>query len=394
MFTTDTTTNETLRKLLLSGKLESLQPCFLYDGEQFASNLATFYSGFAEYFGDAGVRPSYSTKTNSDINVLKTVCQSSDWMVEIVSPHELSLVRAAGFSYDRVVYNGVIPDVEGKYLVAVHGGIVNVENLTELKALSMYAAHAGIPIEIGLRVNIKADESREKESRFGVMPHTEQFERCLECQNGYLKIVGIHCHVRSGRELRYWKNRARMMGELALELGARYIDFGSNMIGFMDPRLAEQYDCDVPTATDYAKTIHDELKSIYGDNDLPLVILEPGTPVVGNVVTLLGKVENIYERGFDTIATASCSIYDCGFFHGSDKQPPIDVVHMGEGKHYEGVEIFGYACTEDDTVCKSYTGELAVGDYLLVRNVGAYGNSLSSNFIKPALETYDSSRFQ
>jgi len=53
------------------------------------------------------------------------------------------------------------------------------------------------------------------------------------------------------------------------------------------------------------------------------------------------------------------------------------------------VEIFGYACTEDDTVYKSYTGELAVGDYLLFRNLGAYANSLSSDFIKPAMKTYD-----
>lgn len=372
-----------------SDRLDKLQPCFLFDSEQFKMNLAHFYSSFAEYFGDMGVWPSYSTKTNPDINVLKAVCESPDWMIEIVSPRELALARAAGFTHDRVVYNGVIPDVEGKFAVAAVGGNVNVENYSELKALAEYAERCNVPIEVGLRVNIHIDPDRKWESRFGVKPHTEHFERCLELQNDFLKIVGIHSHIHGCRTLDFWERRARILGELGKELDVKYIDFGSNMFGFMDDRLADQFPCDIPTASQYAETIYNELKKIYGYEELPDIIIEPGTPVVANTVSVLGKVETISERGFDTIATASCSVYDFGFFHGSPKHPPMDVVHMSKGKEYKDLEIFGYACTEDDTVFKSYTGELAVGDYLLFRNLGAYANSLSSNFIKTAMRTYD-----
>lgn len=385
----DTTLNGTLRKSMSRDELDRIQPCFLFDSEQFKSNLTHFYSSFATYFTDKGIRPSYSTKTNPDLNVLKAVCESPDWMIEIVSSHELKLARVAGFTYDRIVYNGVVPDLEGKFLVASNGGIVNVENYSELKALADYAKERKTYIEVGLRVNINVDAKRKWMSRFGAVPFTEHFERCISIQNEYLKIVGIHSHIHGCRTLDFWKTRATLLGLLGKHLHVKYIDFGSNMFGFMDPRLAGQFDCEIPSASEYAETIYEELMLFFEDDEMPTIIIEPGTPVVANTVSVLGKVETISERGFDTIATASCSVYDFGFFHGSPKHPPMDVVHMSNGDYYKDVEIFGYACTEDDTVYKSYTGELAEGDFLLFRNLGAYANSLCSNFIKPAMKMYD-----
>lgn len=384
----DTTLNGTLQGSVSRDKLDIMQPCFLFDHDKFMSNLRHFNMSFSSYFGDMFI-PSYSTKTNSSPHVLSAVRESRDWKLEIVSPHELMLARQLKFPLRRIVYNGVIPDLEGKFAVAESGGIVNVENYSELKALADLAMEAETPIEVGLRVNIHIDDNRPWESRFGVKPYTEQFDQCLNLQSDYLKIVGIHSHIHGCRTLDFWRERATQLGIIAKDFWMSYIDFGSNMFGFMDERLAAQFPNAIPTADDYARTIHDGLVAVYGSNHIPTVIIEPGTPVVADTICVLGKVETINERGFDTIATASCSVYDFGFFHGSDKHPPMDVVHMSEGKHYEDLEIFGYACTEDDTVCKSYTGELAVGDYLLFRNLGAYANSLCSDFIKPSLKTYD-----
>lgn len=384
-----TTTNETLRKLLLSGRFDQVQPCYLFDSEKFTDNLARFYSSFNAYFGDKFI-PSYSTKTNPDFAVLTTLAKSKDWMIEIVSDHERHLAAACGFRYDRVVYNGVVPDPLGKIAVATEGGIVNVESYTELVELAAYAQEWMRPIEVGLRVNIDIDPRRNWKSRFGIIPDSEMMEKCLKLQGPYLKIVGIHCHIHGCRSLEFWHIRAAKLGTLAKKLNLKYIDFGSNMFGYMDDRLAEQFNMEnIPTPDDYARVIHFELSRIFTDGDMPTVIVEPGTPVVADTVSLLGRIEAISERGFDTIATASCSIYDCGFFHGSDKHPPVDIINAHPGKHYKDVEIFGYACTEDDTVCQSYTGELAEGDYILIRNVGAYGKSLSSDFIKQSPKMYD-----
>lgn len=368
--------------------IDKIQPCFLFDSDMFKQNVVNYRNGFASVFGDKFIL-SYSTKTNPHPLVLKALAQVPWVMIEIVSPHELDLAVEAGFSFDRIVYNGVIPDIKGKVLVASHGGIVNVENYRELKEIADYAEKYKLHLNVGMRVNIRIDENRKWESRFGIKPYTDQFYDCLKCQNKYLKIVGIHSHIHGCRTLDHWKERAKQLGELCKRCGFEYIDFGSNLFGYMDERLASQFDCKVPTAREYAEAIYDELTWYYSRSEMPTIIIEPGTPVVANTVSVLGKVENINDRGFDTIATASCSVYDFGFFHGSDKHPPMDVIHMSEGENYENLEIFGYACTEDDTVCKSYTGNLAVGDYLLFRNLGAYANSLCSDFIKPKLKTID-----
>lgn len=384
----DTTLNAILQNSTLRDELAVFEPCFLFDSDLFKQNVKSFQEAFRHYFGEK-FKLSYSTKTNPSMAVLKTLCTIPDAMIEIVSPNELHLAMASGFSLDRIVYNGVIPDATGKFSVASNGGIVNAENYGELKTLADMAKERKIRIEVGLRVNISIDENRAWESRFGVKPYTPQFYQCLELQNEYFEIVGLHSHIHGCRTINFWKKRASILGMLGRALGVKYIDFGSNMFGFMDTRLAEQFDCEIPTAKSYAWNICNELKLCYGREELPNIIIEPGTPVVANTVSVIGRVETINERGFDTIATASCSVYDFGFFHGSPKHPPMDVIHMSKGKHYEDVEIFGYACTEDDTVYKSYTGELAVGDFLLFRNLGAYANSLSSNFIKPAMKTYD-----
>lgn len=384
----DTTLNAILQSSTLRDKLSAVEPCYLLDGERFARNLAEFHSAFKAYFGDKFI-PAYSTKTNPDAAVLEVLNAAKDWRIEIVSEYERHWAHANNFEPCRIVYNGVVPDDYGKFMVAASGGIVNVENYDELDRIAALAERLNVAIEVGLRVNIGIDEKRKWKSRFGIPIGTNTFQKCLDRQSDYMKIVGLHCHIHGCRSLPFWRKRAEIMGRVAKRIEAKYIDFGSNMFGFMDPRLAAQFDCEIPSATDYAETIHGELKWIYGNEELPVVIVEPGTPVVADAVSLVGSIATITDRGFDTIATASCSIYDCGFFHGSDKHPPVDIVHMSPGAPYENVEIFGYACTEDDTVCQSYTGRLAVDDLIMVRNVGAYGKSLSSDFIKQAMKTYD-----
>lgn len=285
--------------------------------------------------------------------------------------------------------NGVIPDINGKVSVAKHGGIVNVESYSELKKIAEYTQKNCIPIKVGLRVNIDIDNDRKWKSRFGVAPGTPMFDKCLSLQSDTLQIVGIHCHIHGCRSLIHWRERAIQLGKISKKYGFEYIDFGSNMFGFMDDRLKAQFNEYVPSASEYAATIYGGLRSVYGREKLPIVIIEPGTPVVADAVSLLGKVETITELEDRTIATASCSVYDFGFFHGSDKHPPMDVIYVGNELYYKDVEIFGYACTEDDTVCKSYSGLLGEGDLLLFRNLGAYANSLCSDFIKKKLKVIE-----
>ena len=380
-----TITREISLKSTSKDRLDSLQPCYLFSADKFYANARSFISAFKETFDDFTL--AYSTKTCPHMLVLSELRQVKGANIEIVSPRELFLAKLAGFEDNEIVYNGVIPDDENKFRIAAHGGIVNLENPNEVRRLAELAFRTKTRIEVGLRVNLDIDESRKWKSRFGILPGTDAYKECFELQSDYFEIVGFHIHVHGCRSIEMWMNRAAKLGWLGKTVkNLKYLDFGSNMFGFMDDRLAAQFDTPIPTFQEYAKAIYHELNALY--DVIPTIIIEAGTPIVADTMSVVGKVENIYERGFDTIATASCSVYDFGFFHGSDKKVPMDVVHRSQGKEYSNVEIFGYACTEDDTLCKSYSGRLAIGDLLIFRTLGAYAVSLRTDFIKTRMPVY------
>lgn len=69
--------------------------------------------------------------------------------------------------------------------------------------------------------------------------------------------------------------------------------------------------------------------------------------------------------------------------------PPMEVVHMGEGKEYKGIDLVGFTCIEGDVLYKNYTGELAVGDAIVISNCGSYSLVMKPPFILPNFPVLD-----
>ncbi len=379
----DTIINEIYRLSMSSDRLDDLLPCFVFDRNRFDRNINSFRKSFHKYFDRFEI--AYSTKTNPHPAILKAA-KENGIKIEIVSHYEYDEVAKAGFMPDEVIYNGVIPHLFSKYTIASHGGKVNVENIFEMKQIAAIALKEKRKIKIGMRLNINLHGDNGHSSRFGIVPFSPEFFQFLNLQNDYCMINGVHIHIHGGRDIDSWRTRAKKAGEVAAYLRSEYIDFGSNIFGFMDERLSEQFNSNIPSVDEYAKAIFNELGRFY--NKMPEIIIEAGTPIVADTVSAVGKVEYI-KAGSSTQAVSSCSVYDFGFFHGSDKKVPVDVIHLSDGNQYNGITIYGYACTEDDVVCESYSGELCVGDILVFRNLGSYAYSLCSDFIKPKLKLYE-----
>lgn len=379
----DTIINEIYRLSMSSDSMDSLLPCFVFDRNRFDRNINSFRKSFRKYFDKFEI--AYSTKTNPHPAILKAA-KENGIKIEIVSHYEYDEVAKVGFMPDEVIYNGVIPHLFSKYTIASHGGKVNVENIFEMKQIAAIALKEKREIKIGIRLNINLHDGEGHCSRFGVVPFSQEFFQFLNLQNDYCRINGVHIHIHGGRDIDSWKARAKKAGEVAAYLRSEYIDFGSNLFGFMDKRLSEQFDNKIPSFDEYAEVIFNELGRFY--NKMPEIIIEAGTPIVADTVSAVGKVEYI-KTGLHKQAVSSLSIYDFGFFHGSDKKVPVDVIHISGNDAYRNLPIYGYACTEDDLLCRSYNGELSVGDILIFRNLGAYAYSLCSDFIKPKLKLYE-----
>lgn len=187
---------------------------------------------------------------------------------EVVSPMELQHARK--FVDDKhIIYNGVIPDTENKYTVARNGGMVNVENLTELTAINGCAARDGVEVEVGIRVNLNLEGVAQ--SRFGIRISPENYEAITALKN--IKVVGIHCHITKSRDLEYWAQKAEQMAHIATIFNARYIDLGGNMYGPMNPELVKQFSRKIPTFSDYADCIYHHYSWVFVRNDADAELL-------------------------------------------------------------------------------------------------------------------------
>ena len=325
----------------------------------------------------------YSYKTNYAKDVLRMVHQEGGY-AEVVSPMELAHART--FVDDsRIIYNGVIRDVEGKVELAAHGGIVNVENMTELRDMDAHAARMGLDIQVGIRVNLRL--SGAEFSRFGIEVNTNTLEELSSLK--HIEITGIHCHITKSRALSFWREKAEKMAQIAKRLGARYIDFGGNMYGPMNPALAAQFHSYIPSFQDYADCLYDELSQLFSDEDMPTVIVEPGTPIISNAQSYLTTVTDIKTVAGKTVCTLDGKSLDVTMIGDSGKQFPFYVISSGEG-HVEDAAMYGCTCLEPDKFADGYSGPLSVGDYVLFDNIGSYSNTLAPRFIQgvPAMARF------
>ena len=125
-----TTIEKILHELESRGRVP-FTPLYIVSEEILKDNIDAMNRAFFSRF-DRFIL-GYSYKTNYAKDVLRMVHQEGGY-AEVVSPMELAHART--FVDDsKIIYNGVIRDVVGKVELAAHGGIVNVENLTELRDL-------------------------------------------------------------------------------------------------------------------------------------------------------------------------------------------------------------------------------------------------------------------
>lgn len=325
----------------------------------------------------------YSFKTNPALPIIRTVYDMGGY-AEVVSPQELLLANTI-FPLRKIIYNGVIPDAAGKFNVASHGGTVNVENILELRSLNQYAMEHNAVIDIGIRLNL--DIEGLQPSRFGMEFNDNLHNTLKSCKN--LNIVGIHCHVSKAREISYWRERAKRMARIAKVLGCRYIDLGGNMYGHMRPEVAKRYK-NIPSFCYYAATIREEFSNMFSEDEMPCLILEPGTPIAASAQAYLSRVNIIKQVAGMMVVTLDGKAMDTEVFMDPKNRFPYHVLTKSKESIKDAV-VYGSTCTETDIFATGYTGPLAVGDRILFDNVGAYSNTLKTSFICgiPGIATYD-----
>ncbi len=356
-------------------------PYYVLHRDRVEQNILDMKLAFEQHYGNFMI--AYSFKTNYLRQIIEEVAARGG-MAEVVSPYELSYALKLGlFQPNRIVYNGVTPDARTKFALAAQGGIVNVDNIAEFQDIANVAYEKSVPIKLGVRVNFEI--SNGLCSRFGVDIESDEFTNLMELltQDDLVSFGGFHCHIGTARPPKFWIEKVETMIDLAKKYGAKYIDLGGGMYGPMIEELATQFSGYAGDFNEYAEPICSRMKEAFPEQDVMLII-EPGTALVGNTMDLychVTDVKNVRGQTYITVDTCSnhlgmiceCRVIPTTLIKDKNSGEIRTIVH--------DATIAGCTCLEFDYIRKGFDGDVAIGDMILFENVGAYSIGASRQFI-------------
>lgn len=357
------------------------KPFYVLHRDRVEKNIVDMQNAFKKLYCNFVI--AYSFKTNYLRPIIDIIAEHG-CMAEVVSPYEMQYAIELARFWPKVVYNGVIPDTKAKFATALNNGITNVDNMTEYHEISEMANSLKKHIDIGVRVNFPI--SNGLCSRFGVPTESEDFAVLMEsiAADDYVHFGGFHCHIGTARPAKFWSEKSDTMIAMAKKYRAKYIDLGGGMYGPMIPELASQFSDYAETYDEYAEVVCPRMKEAFPDEEVMLIV-EPGTALVGNTMDLychVTDIKNVRGKVFITVDTCSnhlgiiceCRVIPMTVYHSNGERERVSVTDA---------TISGCTCLEFDYIRKGYYGDIAIGDVIKFENVGAYSIGASRQFIVP-----------
>ena len=339
------------------------------------------YAAYARAFAPVPHRICYAVKANGNGAILRLLAGLGAG-ADIVSGGELLAALRAGFASERIVFAGVGKSEAEIALGLEHGiGEWNAESEAEITRLGAAAAGRGTRARVSLRVNPDIDARSHpyistglRENKFGVEIGAALPILRRARERPGIEVVGIQSHVGSQIvETAPLAAAARALAGLSRELLAegfelRIIDIGGG--------LGVSYDgAGVPDASHLAAAV---LPAISG---LALtLVLEPGRSLVAPAGALLTRVLYVKEghgKRFVVVDAGMNDLLRPALYEAFHRIEPV----VARGRASEVVDVVGPVCETSDFLARGRDLErVEPGELLLVRDAGAYGFSMSSNY--------------
>lgn len=362
---------------------------YLLESNQFRQNFQELKNEFVKIYPNFNI--AYSYKTNYTPKLCKIVNELGGF-AEVVSDMEMEIALRIGVEPQNIIWNGPFKNAKKVEQLLVMGGTVNIDSAYEINLIRYIAKkYPNHKLNIGVRCNFDVNDG--VVSRFGFDIDSEDFKNAMAIFNEYdnLHLIGMQCHFAT-RRLDTWKPRAEGMLALIEKLGIvpEHIDLGGGLFGKMADSLKAQFDSAIPTYREYAEVVAPIFAEYFKDKEnKPMLLIEPGSALVGDCMHFVAKVVNIKEVRGKSIATVLGSIYNINPTLNK-KNPPICVYSMGdEQKEYTDLDFGGFTCIESDYLYRNYNGKLAKGDFVEFGNVGSYSVVLKPPFILPNFPIID-----
>jgi diaminopimelate decarboxylase len=333
----------------------------------------------------AGVphRIHYALKANATLAVV-TRLRALGARADVNSGGELECALRAGFAPADIVVTGVGKTrAELDRAIGLGVAAINVESPGEMLRIERIAAAQGTVARVAVRINPDIDAGSHRHistghraTKFGMSASDAMVLVREMARHPWMHVVGLHAHVGSQiTRIEPFAEAAATLVDLAESLGdegirVEHVDVGGG--------LGIQYEPGQPVIDvhQYAST----LEAVMRDTGLVLIV-EPGRWIVGPAGILVAEVVDIKPNP----DAGSFAVLDAGM---TDLLRPalydawhtIEAVSPRPGPTSR-VEVVGPVCETSDTIGRDrQLPPLEVGDLVAIRDTGAYGAVMASNY--------------
>ncbi len=324
----------------------------------------------------------YALKANSALAIARLL-RGLGSSVDANSVWEIEVARRAGFEPAQIVFTGVgkTPE-ELETAVALGVKAVNVESAGELARLEAIGSRLGRAVRVAVRVNPDIDANSHPHistglriNKFGVpLDAARALLQTLKTRP-FLTLVAIHVHVGSQiTSLEPLRRAAATAADVSRELQQQgfpleYVDVGGG--------LGVSYDgTPVPSVAEYVSALVDAVRH----TSLPIVV-EPGRSIAAPAGALVARVVDVKPRTaeseFVIIDAGMTELMRPALYGAFHRIEPVSAPASGD-RHYE---IVGPVCESSDVVGRDrMLPSLTAGDLVAIRDAGAYGSAMASNY--------------
>ncbi len=360
---------------------------YIFDESKFVNNYKKFASAFRD--DNLQFQVAYAMKANY-MPLLPYIIAKQNGLVEVVSLLEYKIAEKY-IKPEHIIFNGPAKTKESLLYALKNNSIVNIDTKVELNyILDLIVKKKIKKAEIGIRISFKLKRYK---SRFGFSIESQEFNQVLERikSENRIQLVSIHSHFSTKeRSLELFEIRAKEMCKAYLKLRKdfpiRFINIGGGFFGECDSVLKSNFPFAIPSWKQYSSVIRMSLQPLLMENEIPIILLEPGIALVGNTMALYAKVIEIKKNNTKCIAVCDTNINVVNPTKSNIK-PKLEIIHKEScngNKDINEYKVVGNTCMENDIICDNYIGNLKAGDYIKVPNRGAYSNVFTPNFIMPA----------
>ncbi|MBA3948349.1 MAG: diaminopimelate decarboxylase [Acidobacteria bacterium] len=353
-------------------------PCYVYSAPAIRARYRELDAAFAGH--PHAIH--YALKANSTLAIIRLLRELGAH-ADANSGGEIDVALRAGFAPGEIVFTGV-----GKTAAEIERAVslglkaINAESFGEMDRIDQMARALGTRARVAVRINPDIDalshpgiSTGRKTNKFGVAIEDAR-AMCREmATRGGLQVVGLHVHVGSQiTKLDPLRRAAASLVQLAAELegdgvSIEHLDVGGG--------LGISYDGgEVPTAAEYAAAVLPVIKASGRS-----LVLEPGRVLVGPAGVLLTRVVDLKPHSpgkqfviVDAGMTELMRPMLYGAYHA------IEAVTPRAGERIKA-DVVGPVCETTDTLGSDRElPPVEVGDLLAVRDTGAYGAVMGSNY--------------